>query len=61
MTGFWDAGNGIYQGFVFTIPREDGLDLSGPREVANPDGDAFEAMAWHAPSSSTATLPAGPS
>ena len=49
MTGFWDAGNGIYQGFVFTIPREDGLDLSGPREVANPDGDAFEAVAWHDP------------
>ena len=49
MTGHWDAPNGIYEGFVLTIPSEDGLDLAGPREVDNPDGDTFEAVAWWDP------------
>jgi 8-oxo-dGTP pyrophosphatase MutT (NUDIX family) len=49
LTGRWQSSNGIYEGFVMTIPREDGLDLAGPRTVANPDGDAFEACAFWDP------------
>ena len=49
MTGAWDASNGIYEGFVLTIPHEDDVDLAGPCAVDNPDGDSWEAVAWWDP------------
>jgi ADP-ribose pyrophosphatase YjhB (NUDIX family) len=36
--------HGHYQGFVLTVPDE--FDVSDRDEVANPDGDVFEAVAW---------------
>ena len=50
LTGHWASPNNVYEGFVLTVPREDGVAIGGPRdEVANPDGDSFEAVAWHDP------------
>ena len=42
----WTGSNGIYEGFVMDIPSEDDLDLGGRDPESNPDGDAFEAIAW---------------
>ena len=49
VTGHWDSGSGVYRGFVLTIPHEADVDLSAARQVANPDGDAFEAVAFWDP------------
>jgi 8-oxo-dGTP pyrophosphatase MutT (NUDIX family) len=54
-TGTWRSDNGVYEGFVYTIPHEADLDILGSRvDVANPDnpdpdGDAIEAIAWWDP------------
>ena len=47
LTGSWDSSDGIYRGFVLSVPSEDVLDLEGGRDqVTNPDGDVFESVAW---------------
>ncbi len=45
VTAAWVHGH--YQGFVLVVPDE--FDLSERDEVANPDGDMFEAVAWWDP------------
>ena len=43
----WEASNGKYAGFVYPIPTEDSIgDLHDRDASMNPDGDAFEAVAW---------------
>jgi 8-oxo-dGTP pyrophosphatase MutT (NUDIX family) len=47
----WVAPNGIYQGFVVVIPKEDGLEINldnEDRKTENPDqvGDKTESLAW---------------
>ena len=50
LAGSWDAANGIYRGFVLTVPSEAVVDIEGGRDqVVNPDGDSFEALAWFDP------------
>jgi 8-oxo-dGTP pyrophosphatase MutT (NUDIX family) len=53
LTGLWNASNGLYRGFVLTVPSEDAVDIFGDRdEVSNPDDpdrDAIEALAWFDP------------
>jgi len=50
LTGSWESYNGVYRGFVWTIPSEDDLPVLGDRdEVKNPDdpdGDCPEVIAW---------------
>jgi 8-oxo-dGTP pyrophosphatase MutT (NUDIX family)/GNAT superfamily N-acetyltransferase len=52
VTANWVSPNGIYQGFVLTIPTEDDIDLNPDHEdrhVRNPDdpkGDDIEVVAW---------------
>lgn len=50
-TGTWTAGDGIYQGFVLTIPREADLDILARRIGSDPDGDVTDAetIAWWDP------------
>lgn len=54
VTNRWDASNGKYVGFVYTVPDENGIPLfEGRRDVPNPDDpdrDAVEAVAWWDPS-----------
>lgn len=49
----WESYNGVYHGYVLTVPSEDSLDIMGDRtQVTNPDdpdGDHVEALAWWAP------------
>jgi 8-oxo-dGTP pyrophosphatase MutT (NUDIX family) len=50
LSGHWASPNGIYEGFVLTIPDEDAVPIDGGRDqVRNPDGDSFEAVAWFDP------------
>src|SRR5262249_46274496 len=53
VTGSWDSDDGIYRGFVLTVPSEDSVDIAeGRDQVVNPDdpgGDVFEAVAWWDP------------
>ena len=49
LTGHWESSNGIFEGFVLTIPAEADLDLAAPRTVDNPDTDEFEAAAFWDP------------
>lgn len=50
-TGDWLASNGVYQGFVYTIPKEASLKInSDNKKVLNPDdpdGDNVEVVAWY--------------
>lgn len=58
-SGAWESANGIYQGFVYTIPREADLDIFSRLPGVNPDdpdGDAVEVLAWMDP----ADLPGNP-
>jgi ADP-ribose pyrophosphatase YjhB (NUDIX family) len=57
-TGTWTSANGIYQGFVLTIPREADLDIFARQIGSDPDGDVdgSETIAWMDP----AGLPANP-
>jgi 8-oxo-dGTP pyrophosphatase MutT (NUDIX family) len=59
-TGTWVSPNGIYEGIVWTIPREDAVPLDSDRDqITNPDdpdGDTVEAIAWWDP----AQLPGNP-
>ena len=48
-TGRWQSANGIYESFAYLVAHEADVDLGAPREVANPDGDSFEAVAWWEP------------
>lgn len=48
-TGGWDGSNGLYEGFVYTIPSESLLALDQRNPEADPDGDTFEALAWFTP------------
>lgn len=52
-TGSWASSNGVYAGFVWTIPSETELRIDDPRDrVVNPDdpgGDHVEAIAWWDP------------
>ena len=52
-TGSWTSSNGVYAGFVWTIPVEDFLRIDDPRDrVINPDDpgrDHVEAIAWWDP------------
>jgi 8-oxo-dGTP pyrophosphatase MutT (NUDIX family) len=50
-TGTWTSANGIYQGFVLTIPREADLDIFARRVGSDPDGDVTgtETIAWWDP------------
>jgi len=54
-TGSWVSANGIYEGFVYTIPREADLDIFARQLGTDPDGDVTgsETIAWWDP----ATLP----
>ena len=51
--GTWTAGDGIYQGIVWTVESETAVPVNGARDtVANPDdpdGDQVEAIAWWDP------------
>jgi 8-oxo-dGTP pyrophosphatase MutT (NUDIX family) len=53
LTGHWESANGVYEGFVLTVPSEDGVPVFEDRdEVWNPDdpdGDVTEALAWWDP------------
>lgn len=42
----WEGSNGKYAGFIYPVASEDVLDLHHRDMSANPDGDAFEAVAW---------------
>lgn len=54
--GQWGSDNGVYVGYVFTIPKEESLDINlyhKDRKVRNPDdpdGDCIETLAWWNPS-----------
>jgi 8-oxo-dGTP pyrophosphatase MutT (NUDIX family) len=52
-TGTWASANGVYRGFVRTIPAEAAVPVaSGRDQVINPDdpdGDQVEAIAWWDP------------
>jgi 8-oxo-dGTP pyrophosphatase MutT (NUDIX family) len=51
--GYWESYNGVYQGYVLTVPSEDALPILGERGQVNnpddPDGDHVEALAWWDP------------
>lgn len=49
LVGQWVGSNGIYQGFVYEIPRESQIDLKDRDHGANPDGDDFQAASWMNP------------
>ncbi len=52
LAGTWDASNGVYRGFVWTVPSEEAVPVRGPSIVTNPDdpdGDQVEAIAWWNP------------
>jgi 8-oxo-dGTP pyrophosphatase MutT (NUDIX family)/2'-5' RNA ligase len=50
LDGLWNAGNGLYRGFVLTVASEDEVPLfDGRDEVDDPDGDHTEALAWWDP------------
>lgn len=54
VTGSWDASNGIYRGFVLTVPSEDSVPVfDGRDQVWDPDGDPHgdttQAIAWFDP------------
>lgn len=58
-SGTWTSANGVYQGFAFTIPAEDGLDIFDRDYLTNPDdpdGDQVQSLAWWDP----ALLPGNP-
>lgn len=55
-TGEWTSSDGIYQGFILTVPSEADIDLAARMPGTDPDGDAFEAVAWWNP----ADLPGNP-
>jgi 8-oxo-dGTP pyrophosphatase MutT (NUDIX family) len=52
-TGAWTSSNGVYAGFVWTVPHEGVLRIDDPRDrVINPDDpgrDHVEAIAWWDP------------
>ena len=51
-TGTWAPADGIYQGFVYTVPCESALDIFSRIPGMNPDdpdSDAIEAVAWWNP------------
>jgi 8-oxo-dGTP pyrophosphatase MutT (NUDIX family) len=53
LTGSWDSANGVYRGFVLTVPSEASIPMFDGRDaVWNPDdpkGDRTEAIAWWEP------------
>lgn len=53
LTGSWDAGNGVYRGFVLTVPSEQGIPVFEGRDAVwnpdDPDSDMTEALAWWDP------------
>jgi ADP-ribose pyrophosphatase YjhB (NUDIX family) len=54
-TGSWTSPNGVYQGFVLTIPHESDLDIvfdrmPGTNPDLDPDGDGAEAILFMDPS-----------
>jgi SPP1 gp7 family putative phage head morphogenesis protein len=53
LTGSWDGTNGIYRGYVLTIPSETGVEIfAGRDQVWDPDdphGDKTQAIAWWDP------------
>lgn len=53
LTGFWESYNGVYRGFVWTIPHEADLPILGDRDKVknpdDPDGDNAEVLAWWEP------------
>lgn len=52
-TGKWRSANGKYRGYVYSVPAEDNVDITGERDdVTNPDdpdGDQVESLAWWVP------------
>jgi hypothetical protein len=54
-TGEWASSNGVYQGFVWMIPREADVQLNldhedrGVLNPDDPDGDQIEVLAWWDP------------
>ena len=53
ITGHWATPDGIYEGFVLSVPSEDDLPVFGDRDAVtnpdDPDGDQVEALAWWDP------------
>lgn len=53
VTGEWVSPNGVYHGYVLTIPHEDQVPVFGDRDHTtnpdDPDGDRIEAIAWWQP------------
>lgn len=48
VAGDWRSPNGVYQGYVYTVPEE--FAVGGERRTeADPDGDEAEALAWWDP------------
>lgn len=57
--GTWASPNGIYQGFIVSVPAEAAVPIGARGQVVNPDdpdGDLVEALAWWDP----ALLPGNP-
>lgn len=50
VSGSWRSVNGVYEGFVLTVPSESALDLADRDHSLDPDGDFFESLAWCDPS-----------
>lgn len=48
ITGTWASDNGVYEGFVLTIPHEVDVSIFGDRDP-DPDGDSIEAIVWWDP------------
>ncbi|MGN6607974.1 MAG: NUDIX domain-containing protein, partial [Jatrophihabitans sp.] len=62
ITGTWCSADGIYEGFVYTIPAENLVPIFERGAVVNPDdpdGDAVEALAWWDPCQLGGPLPDG--
>jgi 8-oxo-dGTP pyrophosphatase MutT (NUDIX family) len=53
VTGEWVSPNGVYHGYVLTVPGEDSVPVFGDRDHTtnpdDPDGDRLEAIAWWQP------------
>jgi 8-oxo-dGTP pyrophosphatase MutT (NUDIX family) len=49
VTGHWESSNGVYEGFVLSVPHESDVDLGSRDLSANPDGDGFCAAIWMDP------------
>lgn len=61
LTGSWDASNGIYRGYVLTVPSEADVPIFDGRDrwvdPDDPHGDHTQAIAWFDPAAEFASNP----